>query len=326
MKILTTDIGGTAIKYAYMTEKTEVLSRGKVPTPHAGRAELIDAIAQLYEAEDGVDGIAISMPGIIDRKQGYIVMGGGQMPYNDDFYLRHALYQRCPVHISMENDAKCAATAEATVGALADVDDSFVIILGTMIGGGYIHHHKLVRGKHFSAGEVSYITTDHDGTADAAGIWGNQCSTPALCAAYAERKGIDPAQVDGLVVFNAVNAGEPDALAVLNHYCRALAVQIFNIQTVLDPQRFAIGGGISAQPALIESIRANLDQLYAHSPFHVPHAEVVACKYQNDANLVGALQCFLQDVKEGTGAAEPQKSDEPVALVNDFENLDKVGA
>ena len=64
----------------------------------------------------------------------------------------------------MENDAKCAALAEATVGSLKDVNDGFVLIFGTMIGGGYIKDHKVHRGLHFSAGEVSYITTDRDGS------------------------------------------------------------------------------------------------------------------------------------------------------------------
>ena len=46
MKILAIDIGGTAIKYAVMTEEMKMLSKGKIPTPLEGRAELIDALAR----------------------------------------------------------------------------------------------------------------------------------------------------------------------------------------------------------------------------------------------------------------------------------------
>ena len=67
------------------------------------------------------------MPGIIDTKNDYCAMGGA-LRYNDDFYLRHALYELCPVKISIENDAKCAALAEAAAGALKDVNDGFVLI------------------------------------------------------------------------------------------------------------------------------------------------------------------------------------------------------
>ena len=69
------------------------------------------------------------------------------------------------------------------------------------------------------------------------------------------------------------------------------------IQTILDPERFAIGGGISAQPVFINYIQNNLNKLYAECPYHVPHAEVVSCKFQNDANLVGALQCYLASAR-----------------------------
>ena len=292
MKVLVVDIGGTFIKYACMKEDMSILTKGKVETPKKDREQLIETIVKIYDEMPDVSGIAISMPGIIDSENGYCAMGGA-LRYNDDFYLRHSLYQRCPVKIYIENDAKCAAMAEAAVGSLKDVEDGFVLIFGTMIGGGFIKNHKLHKGKHFSAGEVSYITTVRDGQASYETVWGNRCGTPYLCKLYAEKKDIDSEKVDGILVFDAVNKGDADAVECLQQFTKEIAVQLFNIQTVLDPERFAIGGGISAQPIFIEYIKNNLKALYAKCAYHVPHAEVVSCKFQNDANLIGALQCFL---------------------------------
>lgn len=291
-EILTVDIGGTFIKYAKMREDMAIISRGKVSTPLDGRESLIEAIGLIYDEMPEVEGIAISMPGILDSERGYCVMGGA-LKYNDDFYLRHALYKRCPVKIHMENDAKCAAMAEASVGSLCDVSDGFVLIFGTMIGGGYVQEKKLVKGKHFSTGEVSYINTVSSDLPAAGNMWGNVSSVPGLCRLYAERKGLRADEVDGVRVFRDVNQKDAEALEVLNQYTRQIAVQIFNIQTILDPERFAIGGGISTQPIFIEYIKKNLKELYAACPYPVPNAEVVACKYQNDANLIGAMQCYL---------------------------------
>ncbi len=291
MEVLVVDIGGTFIKYARMTEEMAILARGKEKTP-SSREGPIEVIGRLYDKNPGVEGIAISMPGIIDSKNGYCAMGGA-LRYNDDFYIRHALYQRCPVKIYIANDGKCAAMAEAAAGSLKDVDDGFVLIFGTMIGGGYIKDHQLHFGKHFAGGEVSYINTQKDSSPTPDAVWGNQCSTPRLCRMYAERKGLDPDGVDGIRVFDAVNAGEAEALDCLQRFTREIAVQIFNIQTVLDVERFAIGGGISAQPVFIDYIKSNLKTLYMECPYYVPQAEVVSCKFQNDANLIGALQCFL---------------------------------
>lgn len=294
MNIIAIDIGGTFIKYACMREDMTILSRGKAPTPQDSRELLLETIGQIYDEMQDIDGIAISMPGIIDSENGYCSMGGA-LQYNNDFYLRHSLYKRCPVKIHMENDAKCAAMAEAAAGSLKDVEDGFVLIFGTMIGGGFIRNHRLYKGKHFSAGEVSYLITQRDGKPDREIVWGNRCGTPRLCQAYAKSKGLDPETVDGIVVFDAANRGEQEALDCLDQYTKEIAVQIFNLQTVLDPERFAIGGGISAQPIFLEYIRNNLKNLYAACPYTVPPAEVVCCKFQNDANLYGALQCFLAD-------------------------------
>ncbi len=292
MKVLAVDIGGTFMKYACMEEDMRILAKGKMPTPKKGREQLIEAIGQIYDKMPDVSGIAISITGIIDSKNGYCFTGGA-LRFNDDFHLRDRLYERCPVNIHMENDAKCAAVAEAAVGSLKDVADGFVLIFGTMIGGGYIKDHKLHRGKHFSAGEVSYVVTDKDAAADYDTVWGNRCGVPRLCRMFAEKKGLKAEEVDGVRVFDAVNSQDADAEECLQKFTKEIAVQIFNLQTVLDPQRFAVGGGISAQPVFLEYIKNHLQAMYEDCPYYVPRAEVVACKFQNDANLIGALQCFL---------------------------------
>ncbi len=105
---------------------------------------------------------------------------------------------------------------------------------------------------------------------------------------YALRKRLDPESVDGVRVFEDVNAGDETAIDCLNEFAHEIAVQIFNIQTVLDPGRFAIGGGISAQPVLIETIRAHLKKLYSVCRYDIPRAEITVCRFREDASLIGA--------------------------------------
>ena len=109
---------------------------------------------------------------------------------------------------------------------------------------------------------------------------------------------MDASEVDGFVVFNAVDKNDRQAIEVLNEYTYRIAVEIFNLQTILDIERFAIGGGISVNDSFIESIRNNLVKLYDVLPYSVPHAEVVRCKFDNDANLIGALECHLQEFNQ----------------------------
>ena len=292
MRILVTDIGGTFIKYALMDQDMQILSRGKVPTPKNSGSELVETLGTLYEQTDGAQGLAISLPGIIDSDRGRVLMGGA-LAYNHGFALGDALKERIPVPFYMENDAKCAAMAEARAGSLKDVKDGLVIILGTMIGGGIIRGGKLWRGQHFSAGEVSYISSDRETKPARDTVWGNRCSVLALCRDYAREKGLREDEVDGEKVFAGVEAGEKEAVACLERYTREIAVQLFNLQAILDPEKIAIGGGISARPALIEYIQRHIDDFYADFPYPITRAKIVRCSFQNDANLYGALQCFV---------------------------------
>lgn len=70
------------------------------------------------------------------------------------------------------------------------------------------------------------------------------------------------------------------------------------MQCILDPQKVLIGGGISQQAILIEKIKEKLEELYEKIPFEIPKAQVEACCYFNDSNLIGALYNHLQMVGE----------------------------
>jgi len=189
MKIAVIDVGGTFIKYACMNEKSEIISRGKVPTPQDNSENFINALVEIYKSIPDAEGIALSLPGIIDSKNCHCVTAGA-LHYIDNFNLGNAMKEKLPeLKLSMENDAKCAGMAEASVGALKDVEDGFVLVFGTGIGGAFIKNHTLHRGHHFSAGEVSFILTDKDAPQMINEFrWGNQCGVPQLCALFAEKK------------------------------------------------------------------------------------------------------------------------------------------
>ncbi len=294
MKVLTVDIDGTYLRYACMDEFMNITRRGKIFTPQEGREALIESVGRIFEAVGDAEGIAVSMPGIIDSEKGYCAMGGA-LRYNDDFYFRNALYERCKTKIHIENNAKCAAMAEAAVGSLADVADGFVLIFGTMIGGGYIRDHKIYKGKHFAAGEVSYIILNSGGKLGDENFWGRSFGIPKFLKRYSEAKNMDIETVDLLTIFDAVQKEEAEAIECLQWYTKEIAVRIFNLQTVLDVEKFSIGGDVAKYPAFMENLRGNLKALYAECPFKLPQAELVTSKFFYDANLIGALQCYLSE-------------------------------
>ena len=74
---LTLDVGGSAIKYALMQEDLTILEKSSVPTPMDTLENFIETIGKIYDQfQDQIDGMALSMPGIIDPERGYQYTGG----------------------------------------------------------------------------------------------------------------------------------------------------------------------------------------------------------------------------------------------------------
>ncbi len=74
---LTLDVGGSAIKYALMKEDLTLLEKSSVPTPTDTLDSFVETIGKIYDQyADSIDGMALSMPGIIDPDRGYQFTGG----------------------------------------------------------------------------------------------------------------------------------------------------------------------------------------------------------------------------------------------------------
>lgn len=293
MKYLVLDVGGSSIKYALMTEEVEFLEKGKVPTPLNNIENFIEAIGDIYDKYmNEIEGVAMSMPGIIDSERGYTITGGA-LRYNEGQEMVKILQERCPTKITIENDGKCAALAEVWKGSLKDCNDGVVIVLGTGVGGGIIKDRKIHKGKNFFAGEFSFITTDTTVTSGTHSTWAMVSGSKALTSAVAKVKNLPEKDVDGVKVFQYINEDDEEVLDILDKFTHQIAVQIFNLQCVLDPERFAIGGGISSQPILLEYIKKNVEKYRSTIPYDVPTPEVVKCEFCNDSNLIGALYNYL---------------------------------
>lgn len=112
------------------------------------------------------------------------------------------------------------------------------------------------------------------------------------------KKHLPEGSLDGEKIFAMANQGDGETMEVLRQYCRHLAVQISNCQFVIDPEKIAIGGGISAQPILLELIKEALKELNSVFPYSLPIPEVVNCRFFNDSNLIGALYVHLKSREE----------------------------
>ena len=294
MNYLAIDIGGTFIKYAVITESAEIISKGKKPTDTENLDVFLDTLEEIYREneESNPAGVAISMAGVLDVDSGYAYNGGG-VRCIQNLEIVNILEERLKVPVTIENDAKAAALAEVWKGNLSDVRDGIVIVIGTAIGGAVIIDRKVLRGKNLRAGEFSYMSIGEPGKPAWTDIWGNTGGARGLIQMTAAKKGLDPELIDGVAVFEMVNGGDAEARAALREYTDLLAQQIMNLQVVINPERFVVGGGISCQPVLFEELSKSVQVISDTFFGNVPVPDIMPCRFFNDSNLIGALYAHL---------------------------------
>ena len=298
---LVLDIGGTFIKYAIMDGEANFVTQGKVPAVVDSEEGTLGALADVREAvlDYDYEGMAISMPGRIDTARG-IAHTGGAFQWVHDYPAAEKYGAVFGKPCTIANDGKCAASAEHWIGALAGVSSGAVIVLGTGIGGGIVINNHVWMGATGGAGELSAFIVDHSGVKRGIGwdnigiMWAAHVAASAITGKYAAMKGLDHA--DGIMLFDAYEAGDEVAAQVLKEFGEEVAAGIVSLQSVLDLERYAIGGGISARPETTQIIRdavdATFDPYIDFLPFGKP--EIVTCKFGNEANLIGALAFHLQ--------------------------------
>jgi len=288
---LSFDIGGTFVKYAWMSSDGKIIKQGKFSTPYKTAEYLVNKMVEIFNVSPAkIKGIAICCPETIDINTGVIYYGGA-LTYLHEKNLVQMLSEQCRVPVSIENDGKCVALAELWKGAVKDYLHSVILTFGTGVGGGIVINGKLHRGAHLEAGEQSYVMESIDHASHKAKFIGTMCSASTMVNKIAAIKGLE--KNDGIGVFKYIDAKDPDALEIFNIFCTNVAVQILNLQYIIDPDIFAIGGGVSVQPAFINGIKDAIERIKKANPHHVAKPYIVPCHFTSSANLYGALYNFL---------------------------------
>ncbi|WP_296883486.1 ROK family protein [uncultured Methanobrevibacter sp.] len=289
-KYLAIDVGGTAIKYAITDKNAEINKINEIKT-RRNREELFESLDEIIHPHlNQIAGIAMSFPGKINARKG-IVGRVATFKWICDMPLKSILEEKYGKPVWIENDGKCSALAELWKGNLSDVENGMIIGLGTEIAGGIILNGKLYRGSSESAGEISSILTNFK-TQDNEKRFGKIGGHKNLTDAYNDKKGTG--NIDSYELFEKYKNGDELAYKVIKDYSRTIAAGIITIQSVLDLEKFCIGGGISAQDVLITEIKKSVHEYFEiKSSEAITEPEIERCHFKNASGCVGALYNFL---------------------------------
>jgi glucokinase len=287
------EIGGTKLqagvglrdgKLAALVRRTVDPSKGG-----AGIREQIPSLVEEAVAKSGCSpkdlaGVGVGFGGPVDSKRGRILVSH-QIDGWADFPLRDWLQKKVEVPVVLQNDAKTAALAEATLGAGKGLKRIFYITVGSGVGGGLVVDGAPDVGQGLGAGEIghTWVPDPDSGKPDklehVASGW-------AIGKRGSRRLG---RELSGAEV--AALAGKGDAVArkTVEESAEALAIGIGNVLALLHPERFIVGGGVSLMGELWwNPLRRMLAEKYAFAPFAQSY-DVVPSALGEEVVVIGAV-------------------------------------
>ena len=299
------DLGGTNIAVGVVDDRHAIIAEASVPTGAFRPAEEMVAdmcrAVEMALAKAGLSaadcaGIGIGSPGTCDSAAGTVVRA-----YNLGWFnvpVCRMLHEHFGIPVHLSNDANCAALAETVAGAAVGCRDMILITLGTGVGGGIIIDGKIYAGMRSMGAELGHTLLVLEGehcTCGRDGCWEAYASATALIrqAGKAGAEHADSAlhgreKLTALDVFQAADAGDTAAQAVIDRWCVYVAAGLTDLVNSLAPEMSLIGGGISRQG---ERILAPIREYVAKHCFGGREGAVpviAAARLGNEAGIIGA--------------------------------------
>ena len=303
------DIGGTTVKMGLFTNDGSLVDKWEIVTNKDDQgshilpdiAKAIDSKLQEKDiTKDNVMGIGIGVPGPVKKARivnKCVNLGWGVLDVVEQVEKLTGIN-----NIKVGNDANVAALGEA-LGTENKRDNVVMLTLGTGVGGGVIIDGNIICGSNGAAGELGHIQVRFD-EEDACG-----CGKKGCLEQYASATGIvkeahrylaantddtklrSVENITAKDIFDLAKEGDKVALILVDQLGSYLGVACSHIASVVDPDAFIIGGGVSkAGNILIENIEKYYNQ-YAMEPLRNKPFELAVLG--NDAGIYGCASMIL---------------------------------
>ena len=259
------DVGGTKIAAATLRdgELSEPQLEGTRLDDQEGLLDqLVETIKRLGDDPDA-RAVGIGVPSVVDFATGRI-RSSVNIPL-EDVPLRDVLSERAGLPVFVDNDASCAALAEAFEGGKLTCPDLVMFTVGTGVGGGTVLGGSLYRGATGAAPEIGHMIIglelssgdlSHDEDFPQVGSLetlasGKALDRLALAAAegepgsYLGRKLAEEGEVSGEDCVDGARQGDAVSRRCLRILGERLGVGIANAINLYDPLEVVIGGGVS---------------------------------------------------------------------------------
>lgn len=307
------DLGGTKISGAIADTSGNIINKYTIPT-NANQGEqivlqrIMSVIDKLIEESgentEKIKAIGIGSPGPLDPKKGMIITTPN-LPFKN-FKLVEPINNKYKIPTFLDNDANVAAIGEYMLGAGRGTQNMVYITVSTGIGGGAILNGKIYRGNTFNALEVGHMTIEPEGPKCNCGNHGCvEALGSGTAIARQAMECIKNGDNTSLLSYEKVTAAEVfkeaakgDALSqkILDKSLEYLGIGVANLITILDPEVFVIGGGVTNGGSIVFE---KVQQVVNKRCFQVmaENCRIVPAMLGNDAGVIGAVSLAIMEIK-----------------------------
>ena len=303
--LLGVDVGGTAVKIGTVSPEGELLSFETIPLRREGTQNPMfeTAMAEMTRVMENtggsITGIGISATGQVDPELGRVIGAeDSESAYiGSDFQVEAE--RRFHLPVAVLNDADAALLGECAAGAAQGVRDVLMITIGTGIGGAFTVGGKPFLGHRGIAGELGHTALYQDGprcVCGRRGCYQNYASAEALVR-RAERE-TGQSFRNAREVFETLDGGgaSPALRQAFEGWTEDIAAGLTSFVHLLNPEMVVIGGGVSEQPMLIESLRGMV--LRSLMPRFRETLRIEKAVLGNRAGVIGAVRFLLDRYPE----------------------------
>ena len=261
MRIMTLDVGGTAVKSGVYCDGT-LEDIGEYPTEakkgggHV--AALIETIIKEYEKKHKFTGIGVSTAGQVDSVKGRIIYANDNIPGYTGMEIKSIIESRFGKPAAVINDVNAAALGEARYGAGQGEEDFLCLTYGTGVGGAVFVKGKLYEGSSFSAGEAGAVVVHPEDRDPGKDIFSGCYERYASVTALVKRvRDYDSSLTNGRAIFRDLERS--GVREIVDEWIREIVYGLTSLIHVLNPSCVILGGGVMEQEYVLEKLRELLD-------------------------------------------------------------------
>jgi len=259
---------------------------------------IIDSTRKLIKKGTDIEGIGISLPGLVDSETGSALF----IPRFKwrDLAVAEELRVATGLPVRVDNDANALALAELWFGRpeIREVRDFIMVLVEEGLGTGIVFDGQVYHGVVGAAGEFGHMIIGTSApVACASGsreCWEAFASERAALARYVDLGGSSDIHGDldfAQIIDRALN-GEAVARAALLETAHFLGIGISNLIKGLSPEAVIVGGEIArAWPIIAEELKKAVEENSICRG--LPSASIIASTLGANPRLMGAISLVL---------------------------------